>query len=183
MNLFRKKWATLLPLSVVLLLALIFAIKFPSLQFDLLFQHNRFYGLVACLCAYLLLGLTPIPSDPLTFLILAWQGPVTTILMAALGNTLACLAEYYVGGSIGKLADFERRKQKLPFGLGQLPIHSPVFLLAVRLMPGPGGKPLSLASGAYKVPMETYLWTTAVANLIGAAFLALGGSGLLALFK
>ena len=172
-----------MPLIIAGFLALSFSVSFHLVRFDLLFQQNRLFGLAVCLCAYILLGLTPIPSDPLTFLILAWQGPLVSILMAALGNTLAGVAEYYIGGSIGLLADFEDRKQKLPFHLGQLPIQSPIFLLVARLIPGPGGKPVSIASGAYRVPMGTYLWTTAVANLVGAAFLALGGTGLLALLK
>jgi membrane protein DedA with SNARE-associated domain len=108
---------------------------------------------------------------------------VAAIFMAAVGNTLACVVEYYVGGSIGELADFEKRKQKLPFRLGNLPIHSPVFLLVARLIPGLGGKTVSIASGVYKVPLGKYLWTTTLANLVGAAFLALGGTGLLALLK
>jgi uncharacterized membrane protein YdjX (TVP38/TMEM64 family) len=80
------------------------------------------------------------------------------------------------------MTDFEKKKAKLPFSLGRLPVDSPVFLLLARMLPGFGTKFVSLAGGLYQVPMITYLWTTTVSNLIGAVFFVLGGYGLIKLF-
>ncbi|MEN6436747.1 MAG: hypothetical protein ABFD58_13125 [Anaerolineaceae bacterium] len=51
------------------------------------------------------------------------------------------------------------------------------------MLPGFGPKFVSVVSGVYQVPMGTYLWTTVVANLLGAATIVLGGTGLLALIR
>jgi len=108
---------------------------------------------------------------------------VVAILLATVGNTLAAIIEFYIGGGIGDLTDFEQKKGKLPFNLGKLPINSPVFLLLARMLPGFGPKFVSVVSGVYQVQMGTYLWTTVVANLLGAAMIVLGGTGLFALIR
>jgi uncharacterized membrane protein YdjX (TVP38/TMEM64 family) len=128
-----------------------------------------------------LLGVTPIPTEPITLLVLAWKGPLIAIILATVGNTAASYVEFCIGGTIGDLADFEKKKEKLPFHLSKLPINSPVFLLCARMLPGYGGKFVSIASGVYRVPMFTYFWTTFVANLIGAIVIVFGGYGLITL--
>ena len=81
------------------------------------------------------------------------------------------------------MADFEKKKEKLPARLNQLPINSPIFLMAVRAIPGFGPKFVSLASGVYQVPLSTYLWTTMVANLVGSVIIVLAMSGIITLVK
>ena len=102
--------------------------------------------------------------------------------MATLGNLLAALVEYYIGRRIGDVANFERQRQKLPFGLGKSPVKSVVFLIVARFLPGYGAKFISVISGIYKVPLWRYTWTTVISTLIGAAVIAFGGFGLLNLF-
>lgn len=157
---------------------------FISINFDLeglknFLQDNEETGFVICFILYGVLGLTLIPSEPITILILTWKGPWIAFLMATLGNTLAALIEFVIGGNIGDVADFEKKKEKLPFNLGKLSIDSPVLLILARMLPGYGPKFISLVCGVYQVPLLTYLWTTVVANSIGAAFIAIGGMGVL----
>jgi uncharacterized membrane protein YdjX (TVP38/TMEM64 family) len=163
--------------------AAIFVSRFDVGNLAIFLQTHEKVGIFICPFVYLLLGLTLIPSEPVTLLVLAWKGPLLAILLATLGNTLAVIAEYFLGNGIKDLTDFEKKKEKLPFHLGHLPINSPVFLIFARMLPGYGSKIVSLACGVYHVPMIKYVWTAVVSNLVGAALVALGGTGLIHLIK
>ncbi len=181
-----KTWGKILkyvPLAIIVIGALLLAFNFDVSELDALLKKYAKFGILICLFAYVFLGITVIPSEPVSILVLAWKGPVVAILLATVGNTLAAIIEFYIGGGIGDLTDFEQKKGKLPFNLGKLPVNSPVFLLLARMLPGFGPKFVSVVSGVYQVPMGTYLWTTVVANLLGAATIVLGGTGLLALIR
>ncbi len=168
-------------LSIYILLALfIVVVLIAARHFDISYvlnflQKYEQFGIVGFLLAYVILGVTPIPTEPVGLLFLAWKGPVPAILLATVGNTLAAIVEYYIGGSVGGLTNFEQKKEKLPFHLGRLPINSPAFLILGRMLPGFGPKFVSIACGVYKVPMFTYLWTALVAHFVGATILMLGG--------
>ena len=144
-------------------------VKYPTLS------------IVISLSLYALLGATPIPSEPLTLLLITLYSPIVTVLIVTIGNTLAALLEFFIGGNIGDLAEFEKRKAKLPFHLGEIPLQSPLFLLLARMLPGFGLKFVSMACGIYKVRLSTYTWTMLVSNLIGAVMVVAGGYGLLKL--
>ncbi|MBN1440408.1 MAG: VTT domain-containing protein [Anaerolineales bacterium] len=179
----RKRLVRLILLLLFVVMGFAFAAFYSPAAFHEFLQKNEYLGVSACLAVYLLLGPTPIPSEPLTLLVLAWKGPVPAVVLATLGNTLAAVMEYCLGGTIADLAEFEKRKQALPFGLGRLPIHSPVFLLFGRMLPGYGSKIISVAGGAYRVPAGTYLWTSVLSNLIGAMTVVLFGMGLINLIR
>ena len=138
-------------------------------------------SIVISLSLYALLGATPVPSEPLTLLLITLYRPIVTVLIVTIGNTLAALLEFFIGGNIGDLAEFEKRKAKLPFHLGEIPLQSPLFLLLARMLPGFGPKFVSMACGIYKVRLSTYTWTTLISNLIGAVMVVAGGYGLLKL--
>jgi uncharacterized membrane protein YdjX (TVP38/TMEM64 family) len=142
-------------------------------------QAYEQYIILISLALYDVLGATPIPSEPLTLFIASVEGPLLALILATFGNTLAALVEFYIGGSIGELSDFEKRKKNLPFHMGDLPIDSPILLLLGRMLPGFGPKFISIICGVYKVPLFTYLWTTVVSNLLGAAIIAYGGYSLI----
>jgi uncharacterized membrane protein YdjX (TVP38/TMEM64 family) len=142
-------------------------------------QQYEQYIILISLTLYAVLGATPIPSEPLTIFIASFEGPLLALILATFGNTLAALIEFYIGGSIGELSDFEKRKKQLPFHMGDLPIDSPILLLLGRMLPGFGPKFISIICGVYKVPLFTYLWTTVVSNLMGAAIIAYGGYSLI----
>lgn len=124
---------------------------------------------------YAVVGPSPVPTDALTLINGAIFGPVTGTVIAFCGNMSAALLEYWIGTGLGSVTDFDERRQRLPLGIGRLPVHSTWFLLGGRMIPGYGGKMVSLLAGAYRVPLGRYVWTTAVPNLIGAAIIALGG--------
>jgi uncharacterized membrane protein YdjX (TVP38/TMEM64 family) len=140
------------------------------------------WGILISVILYGVLGLTIIPSEPLTVLIGAMFGPWVALLVAGTGNTLAAVVEYFLGHGLGKATNFIEKKEKLPLGLGKLPINSPVFLIGARMIPGYGPKIVSVLSGAYRVQMFLYVWTSAVPSFLGAAIFAFGGFGLKQLF-
>ena len=140
-------------------------------------------GMLASVGLYGILGASPVPSEPLTLVLSASFGPFNAMLVAGFGNTLSAMIEYFIGTKIGDVADFEQRKEHLPFGLGRFPVSSPAFLIGARMLPGYGPKFVSVVAGMYKVKTWTYLWTSAVSTFLGAAIFAYGGFGLINLWK
>lgn len=138
-------------------------------------RSSGWIGLLVSIALYGVLGLSPIPSEPLTVLLSTVYGPLAATLVTGLGNLLAAVIEYIIGERIGNIASFEKRKESLPFGLGKFPVNSIPFLLFARMLPGYGPKFVSVLSGVYRVPMARYLWTAAIPTFVGAALFAYGG--------
>lgn len=132
---------------------------------------------------YGVLAVSPIPADPLTIINGAVFGPVGGGFVAWIGMTSAALVEYFIGMRIGRAAEFEQKRENLPFGLGNLPVDSILFLLGGRMLTGAGSKAVSYLSGIYRISLWRYLWTTSVSTLFGAFAFALGGAGLLDLLQ
>jgi uncharacterized membrane protein YdjX (TVP38/TMEM64 family) len=168
-------------LVLVLIVILILSRNMDGIRAFLLSSGQ--IGLVICVLLYGLLGASPIPSEPLTVLLSALYGPLNITVVATLGNLLSALVEYYIGRKIGDVSDFEKRRQKLPFGLGKFPADSVAFLILARFLPGYGAKFISVLSGIYHVRLWRYIWTTLLSTLIGAAIVAYAGFGILNLFK
>lgn len=141
------------------------------------------FAFVIAILIYGILGATVVPSEPLTALLGGLYSPWQAMLVAMLGNTLAALVEYFLGGQISNIANFEKQRARLPFNLGKFPVDSPVFLIFGRMIPAIGPKLISLMSGIYKVKLTRYIWTTLVTNLLGAALIAYGAAGLIRLFQ
>ncbi|HEY9087245.1 MAG TPA: VTT domain-containing protein [Anaerolineaceae bacterium] len=173
-----QPWIALI-VSVLVLGAIVLIVERDLDKIRAFIAGSGWVGLVTAVLLYGLLGLSPIPSEPLTVLLSTIFGPFSATLAAGFGNLLAAIIEYFLGSRIGAVADFESRKEKMPFGLGRFPVDSAVFLLGARMLPGYGPKLVSLISGVYRVPILRYIWTAAVPTFIGAAIFAYGGAGLL----
>ena len=139
-------------------------------------EQAGIWGVFFSIMIYALLGVTLIPSEPLTLFIGALFGPWLATLIAGTGNTLSALVEYYLGTHIGSATNFVAKKDKLPFGLGKLNVQSPLFLVGARMIPGYAPKIVSMLAGIYRVPILRYLWTTAIPIFTGAAIFAFGGA-------
>ncbi len=175
----QSKTQKILIAALFLIIAALFAINFDVKKMEVFLYENEELGLIISLFSFLLLGVTFIPSEPVTVVLTAWQGPLVAIILATVGNTMAALAEYFIGGRIRDASDFENKRAKLPFHLGKLPINSTAFLFLVRLLPGFGPKFVGFAGGIYRVNLFSYTWTAILANLIGATILALSGYGII----
>lgn len=163
---------------LILLGAISFALNFDLQTIKSYIRNNPYQALLISGIAYILFGLTFIPSFPLTVFNAIFIGPVQAAMIATLGNTIAAIIAYEFGKTMGDVVDFEKKKSKLPFGLGKLPIKSPVFMLAARSLPA-GSRAYSMICGAYAVPKPLYIWTTSLMFFVYSAFLAFGGLTLL----
>lgn len=171
------------PVVILVMVAVVsyYFVKHDSNQLFAFIRKYQHLSMVLSLVLYTLLGATLIPSEPLTLFLTALYGPLLAALIATVGNTFAALLEFFIGGRLGDVADFEERRARLPFHLNKIPIQSPVFILLARMLPGFGPKFVSVVCGIYKVPLRTYTWTALVSNLLGAAIVVTGGYGLLKL--
>ena len=166
-------------LGILLFVVVIyFLVRHSYVITDLLHKSGAWAPIVALLL-YPLLAATPITTDPITVIMGVAYGPHWGAVIAWFGNTLAATVEYLLGGRIGKATNFEESKEKMPFGIGKLPVNSVAFLVFGRMIPGYGGKIISILAGTYKVPIKRYMWTTAITNLLGSVLLAYGGFGLI----
>jgi len=172
-----------IPLALFVVAAFLLARYITLASLREFLEKNEELGLIVCLFAYVVLGVSLLPSEPVTLLVLTWIGPVAAVILSTFGNTLTAVVDFYIGKSVSDFADFEKMKAKLPFHLGRLPMNSPITLIVVRFLPGYGSKFISIAGGVYRVSMVTYIWTALVANLIGAIVIVTGGYGLIKVFK
>lgn len=172
-----------LVLSLLIMAAAVFFISKDMEAIQSFILENQALGLSVAVVVYGVLGASLIPSEPLTVLIGAIFGPLIATLIATLGNLLAAYVEYFIGRRVGTAASFTKNRDKLPFGLGKLPVHSPAFLILGRMVPGAGPKLISFLAGVYHVPLLRYLWTTIIPTALGAAIFAFGGFGIFHLFK
>ena len=178
----RKTLSTLLTsLLFMVVIGLIVAFDFEKIKAFI--SQAGIWGLVISVFVYAALGMTFIPSEPLTLLIGAMFGPWAALFTSWIGNTLAAIVEYYIGQRIGSARIVVEKKEKLPFGLGKLPVDSPWFLIGGRAIPLYGAKAISVIAGVYHVPLLRYVWTTAVTILFGSAMFSFGGFGLGKLFN
>jgi len=170
-------------LAILLFIVVIyFLAKHSNLITEILHNSGPWAPIVAVLI-YPLLAPTPITTDPVTVVMGVTYGPLIGAGIALVGNTLAAMVEYFLGRRISRSTNFEKSKEKIPFGLGKLPVNSVAFLVFGRMIPGYGGKIISILAGAYKVPIKRYLWTTVLTNTIGSAILAYGGFSLVETIK
>lgn len=175
----HHKSLTTMILTLLLMLVVVF-IFFRDLDgLRELIVSAGWFGWILSVLLYAVMGASVIPSEPFTLLLTSLFGPVTSLLVAALGNLLAALVEFFIGGKVGEVSNFEEKKAKLPFGLGKLKVDSPLFLILARMLPGYGPKFISVIAGIYKVPFWRYCWTTAVSTIIGAAVVAFTSFGLI----
>lgn len=180
----RGNWRAwlIVALSFSLAIAVVIFIARHQTQVEDIIRRLGAFGPIMSVLLYIVLGISPIPADSLTLINGAVFGPFWGAGIAWLGTTLAALAEYYLGTRIANAADFEQRKQELPWGLDQLPVESVWFLIGARMITGALSKIVSYMSGLYRVPIGRYLWTSALSMLFGAVVYALGGVGLLRIF-
>jgi len=140
------------------------------------------WGPVVAVGLYILLCFTPIPSDGITVLCGVLYGWGYGVLISWIGNTLAAMVEYFVFRDVRTVTQFDAQKKKLPKWLQKWPVNSFWFLFGVRFIPGFGGKLVSIMAGMYKVAWWRFLWTAAVANVLGSFVYILFGWGLVSFF-
>ena len=172
----RDKWLNIGILAVLTIAGIILSIRFDWPTVEAFMQANPSWTIVISLVVYTLLGLTVIPSTPLVVIVALNIGLLPAILVSGAGQTLASWLEFYQGRLINDAIDLDAMKSKLPQKVRDMPIASPVFQLAARVIVP---KPLALLSGAYRVPLGTYLGISFLENTLGSAVFGLTGLGIL----
>ena len=172
----RDKWLNIGILAVLTFAGVILSIRFDWATVEAFMQANPSWTIVISLVVYTLLGLTVIPSTPLVVIVALNIGLIPAILVSGTGQTLASWLEYYQGRLINAAIDLDALRSKLPQKVRDLPIASPMFQLAARVIVP---KPLALLSGVYRVPLGTYLGISFLENTLGSALFALAGLGIL----
>ncbi len=176
---FIKKAKFLSAVSFLISLLLIFFVAKNIKNAEELIRSVGLVGPFVSLGLYTLLSFTPVTTDSLTVINGALFGPLWGSLISWMGNNLAALTEYYLGKSICAISGFDKTRYKLPFGLSKLPVDSFWFLFFGRLIPGYGGKIVSITGGLCNVPFRRYFWSAVITNLIGSIILAVIGFGLI----
>lgn len=180
----RKKLEKLLTLlGFAVGIGLLYLIAKNLTDVEEIITKAGFAGPAVALVLYAIFAPTPVPTDSITIVCGGMYGLYYGSAIAWMGNNIAALVEYFIGRHIGKNTDFDREKEKLPLGLGKLPINSIAVLTLGRMIPFYGSKIISLMAGMYGVKIRRYIWTSALINLSGAIMLAYGGSKLLELLK
>ncbi len=179
----KKSSRVLIFLTLILFIVPIFYISKNLKNVELVIGKTGIFGPLVTIFLYSILSITPITTDPLTIISGVMFGPLMGVLISWTGNISASLIEYYFGAHLGKIADFDKARKKLPLGLGYLPVESPWFLIFGRLIPGYGSKLISILAGIHRVPLWLYLWTSALTNIIGSILLSFGGYQIIHLLK
>ena len=178
----RSKTLSTILSTVLFMVVVALVVAFDFEKIKTFISQAGAWGIALSIVVYALLGMTLVPSEPLTLLLGAMFGPWIALLASGIGNTLAAIVEYYVGRRIGSATNLMEQKEKLPFGLGKLRIDSPLFLIGGRMIPGYGSKVVSFLAGIYHVPLYRYVWTTIIPIFAGSIVFAFGGFGLKTIF-
>jgi uncharacterized membrane protein YdjX (TVP38/TMEM64 family) len=176
-------WLLLLACTGFTLIIILFMAK----NFDLverLVRESGIIGPLVMIALYGVLSFTPIPTDTLSVINGAVFGPIAGIFISWVGNNVAAIIEYEIGLKLSryKNSNFVKTNSILS-KMDKVPVHSVWFLILGRSIPQLGSKIVSFAAGFYEVPLNTYIWTSLIANTLGSATFALGGYGLLKLFS
>ena len=103
-------------------------------------------------------------------------GPWLGAAVNAGGLVLAAIIGYAVALRTSKMLDIERQVTRLPAWVKRFEIGSPLFLIAVRLIPGMGGTIATQTAAALQVPLWRQIYTMCAVTVPLCALLAFGGN-------
>ncbi len=164
-------------LLITVLFAILLSRRIDLTEAQIFIENHRPHAAIISILIYILIGFTVIPTIPLTLFLAVLLTPLQAAILATIGNTLAALIHYKIGQTMGDVLDFKEKKSRLPFGLGNLPLSSPLLLIACRYIPF-GKRGFSYVCGAYQVIFSRYLWTTLLVYGVDSFILAYCGASL-----
>ncbi len=179
----RNRNVVLTIIGSLVVLLVVYYIAQNLRDVELIIRNAGYAGPLVAVILFCIFALTPIPAEPLTLFCVLFFGAIPGSIITWIGGTCAALVEYNFGLHMRKITNIERQLKRLPFGLGTMPVDSIFFLIFGRLIPGYGGKIISLVAGVHHVPIKRFIWTTAVTTLMGSMLLAFGGYQLLRFLK
>ena len=103
-------------------------------------------------------------------------GPWTGAAINAGGLVLAAVIGYAVALRTAQFLDIEGQIDLLPAWVKRFRIGSPIFLIAVRLIPGMGGTIATQTAAAMRVPLFRQIYTMCAVTVPVCTLLAFGGN-------
>ncbi|TAM92629.1 TVP38/TMEM64 family protein [bacterium] len=169
-----RRLRALIPLSA---LVLAFALAYTAVHHRRLLQAWLIaagpLGPVVSIVIYVALVSSPfVSSDILALLNGAIFGLWEGALVNCVGVMLGGVSTYLIARRTGEFLDIHEDLERLPPWVKRLPVGSPLFLLALRVVPWVGGTIANNVAGFYKISIFRHLWTTAVVAIPVAVFTA-----------
>ncbi|HET9030702.1 MAG TPA: VTT domain-containing protein [Candidatus Aquilonibacter sp.] len=98
-------------------------------------------------------------TDALAIMNGAIFGPIEGSIINAIGLVFAALLGYAINRHASQLMDLDLYLQRLPPWVKRFPVGSPLFLIAVRVIPGFGGTMATATAATFRVPVWVHVWT------------------------
>jgi uncharacterized membrane protein YdjX (TVP38/TMEM64 family) len=114
-------------------------------------------------------------TDALAIMNGAVFGPVWGSIINAIGIVLAAAAGYWINRHASHLLDLDAALARLPAWVKRFKIGSPMFLIAVRIIPGFGGTVATASAAAFRVPVWIHVLTMSVVAIPVCTILAVFG--------
>ena len=114
-------------------------------------------------------------TDALAVMNGAIFGPFWGSIVNAAGIVVAGFFGYWVNRHATHLLDLEAALAKLPAWVKRFKIGSPMFLIAVRVIPGFGGTVATATAAAFRVPVWVHVFTMSVVAIPICTVLAIFG--------
>ena len=119
-------------------------------------------------------------TDALAIMNGAIFGPFWGTIVNAVGIVAAGFGGYWINRHATHLLDLEAALQRLPPWVKRFRVGSPMFLIAVRIIPGFGGTVATATAAAFRVPIWVHVLTMSVVAIPVCTILAIFGDGAVA---
>ncbi len=114
-------------------------------------------------------------TDALAIMNGAVFGPFWGSIVNAVGIVIAAAIGYWINRRASHLLDLDAALARLPAWVKRFKIGSPMFLIAVRVIPGFGGTVATASAAAFRVPIWIHILTMSVVAIPVCTLLAIFG--------
>ena len=114
-------------------------------------------------------------TDALAIMNGAIFGPFWGTIVNAVGIVAAGFAGYWVNRHATHLLDLQKALDRLPAWVKRFRIGSPMFLVAVRVIPGFGGTVATATAASFRVPVLVHVATMSIVAIPICTLLAIFG--------
>jgi uncharacterized membrane protein YdjX (TVP38/TMEM64 family) len=103
-------------------------------------------------------------------------GPWIGSAINATGIAIGAILGYLIARRTAQLLDIEGRVSRLPGWIRRFEVGSPLFLIAVRVIPGVGGTLATQIAAALRVPLWRHVYTMCLVAIPFCTLLSFGGN-------
>lgn len=114
-------------------------------------------------------------TDALAVMNGAIFGPFWGSIINAVGIVIAAAIGYWVNLRVTHLLDLHAALERLPAWVKRFKVGSPMFLIAVRIIPGFGGTVATASAAAFRVPIWIHILTMSAVAIPVCTILAIFG--------